>query len=166
MTSYVEIEEELDIGCDIEELTKSLLYEVLEHEGCEYEAQINIVITDADTVAEYNREYRGIDSTTDVLSFPAIDYEQPGDFRIVNQAECSYFEPESGELILGDIVINVSRVYSQAEEYGHSPKREFAFLVTHSLFHLCGYDHETTDEASVMEQYQEEVLAKLGITRD
>ena len=79
-------------------------------------------------------------------------------------ADC--FEPDSGELILGDIILSLDRIREQAKEYGHSEKREFAFLVAHSMLHLCGYDHETPEEASAMEQKQKEVLETLHITRD
>ncbi len=76
------------------------------------------------------------------------------------------FDPDSGELILGDIIISVEKVEEQAQEYGHSELREFAFLVAHSMFHLCGYDHMEANEAAVMEQKQEAVLTQLGITRE
>ncbi len=80
-------------------------------------------------------------------------------------AEADCFDPDSGELILGDIILSVDRIRSQAQEYGHSMLREFAFLTAHSMFHLCGYDHMEESEAAVMEQKQEAVLTKLGITR-
>jgi len=166
MTSYVEIETSKTFPFDIVSLTDILLEAVIDTENCEYEAQINMIVTESEEVKEYNRIYRNIDSTTDVLSFPAIDFTSEGDFSIVAEDESSYFDPDSGELILGDIILNADRVYSQADEYGHSIKREFAFLVTHSLFHLCGYDHMTKEEAEVMERKQEEVLTKLGITRE
>ena len=112
-----------------------------------------------------NRMFRQIDKSTDVLSFPMLEYETPGDFSAFEQQQ-EAFNPESGELMLGDIVISVARARAQAEEYGHSLKREFAFLVAHSMLHLLGYDHMTPEEAAVMEAKQEEVLQRLGITRD
>jgi probable rRNA maturation factor len=165
MTSCVDIDEDIDLGFDVQELTVSLLEAVCESEECPYEACINVYVTHSDNVRVYNREYRDIDATTDVLSFPALDIIE-GDFSGVEDDLSSNFDPESGELILGDIVINVDRVYSQAEEYGHSVKREFAFLTAHSLYHLCGYDHETEPQARIMEEKQEAVLVKLGITRE
>jgi len=166
MTSFVDFEVDPKFDFDTEKIVCDLLEAVLDYEKCEYEAQVNLVITASEQVQEYNRDYRGIDKTTDVLSFPAVDFDKPGDFSIAVANEMSYFDPDSGELILGDIIINIDRVVSQAEEYGHSVKREFAFLVTHSLFHLCGYDHETEAEAKDMESRQEDVLNKLGISRD
>lgn len=166
MTSFVDFDVENTFDFDVEAIVKELMLAVLDSENCEYEAQVNLVVTDSEQVRIYNNDYRGIDKTTDVLSFPAIDFEEPSGFDIVSEDEASYFDPDSGELILGDIIINIDRVYSQAEEYGHSVKREFCFLVTHSLFHLCGYDHETKEEAKDMENRQESVLKMLGITRE
>ena len=79
------------------------------------------------------------------------------------KADC--FDPDSGELILGDIILSAERVLAQAQEYGHSVLREFAFLTAHSMFHLCGYDHMEEQDAAAMEQKQEEVLTRMGITR-
>ena len=101
-----------------------------------------------------------------MLSFPNLDFDRPGDFEISEDREADYFDPDTGELILGDIIISVDRVKEQAESYGHSRKREFAFLVAHSMLHLCGYDHMEEGEAKVMEAKQEQVLSSLGITRD
>lgn len=167
MTSFVDIDVKVDdFDFDIEALVNELLLAVMDYEKCEYEASINLVITESEQVREYNKEYRNKDMTTDVLSFPAIDMVEPGNFEIVSNNEAAYFDPDSGELLLGDIIINADRVRSQAIEYGHSIKREFSFLVTHSLFHLCGYDHETPYEAAQMEKRQEDVLTNLGITRE
>ena len=82
--------------------------------------------------------------------------------------ECAFecFDPDSGELILGDIIINVNRVEEQAKEYGHGIKREFAFLIAHSMFHLCGYDHMNEQDEKIMFTKQEEVLTQLGVTRE
>ena len=165
MTSYVDIDEDIDFGFDVDKLTLDLLNVVCDREQCPYEACINVYVTHSETVRVYNRDYRDKDTTTDVLSFPALDIRD-GDFEDAVDSSDSPFDPESGELILGDIVINADRVYSQAEEYGHSVLREFAFLCAHSLYHLCGYDHETEDEAHIMEQKQEETLRSLNITRD
>ena len=87
-------------------------------------------------------------------------------FDIDEDSEADYFDPDTGELILGDIMISVDKVEEQAESYGHSVRREFAFLVAHSMLHLCGYDHMQEQEAAVMEQKQEKILEGLGITRD
>ncbi len=166
MTSYVENETEIQFDFDVQQILNSVMEEVLEAEACPYEAQVNLLLTDNAGIWEYNKEYRKMDCPTDVLSFPMIDFITAADFSAVEEAQAAYFEPDSGELMLGDIIISVDKVKEQAEKYGHSEKREFAFLTAHSLLHLCGYDHMTDEEAKVMEEKQEAVLLKLGITRD
>ena len=115
-------------------------------------------------IQEMNRQFRDIDRPTDVLSFPNLSFETPSDFSMVEEDPADCCDPETGDLVLGDIVINTKRVKSQAAEYGHSEKREFAFLVAHST--LCGYDHMSEEEAGVMEAKQEAALQALGITRE
>ena len=145
---------------------KEVAEKVLDTENCPYEVQINVLLTDNEGIHVFNKEYRGIDRETDVLSFPNMDFETEGEFLIAEEDEADYFDPDTGELILGDIIISVDKVMEQAENYGHSLKREFAFLVAHSMLHLCGYDHMVEEEAAVMEQKQENVLRELNITRD
>ena len=139
---------------------------VLTEEKCPYDSSVYLLVTDEEEVHRMNLDYRGIDRTTDVLSFPALPFETESDFSAVEQNEMDYIDPDTGCLQLGDIVINASRVWEQAQEYGHSPRREFAFLVAHSMLHLCGYDHMTPQESARMEKKQEEILQSLGITRD
>ncbi|MBO5055235.1 MAG: rRNA maturation RNase YbeY [Lachnospiraceae bacterium] len=166
MTSYVENETDEQFNFDIKKILDDVFNEALRQEACPYEAQVNLLITDNEGIREYNKQYRDIDSPTDVLSFPMISFASEADFSIVEEQEADYFDPESGELILGDIIISADKVKEQAVKFGHSEKREFAFLVAHSLLHLCGYDHITEEEAKVMEQKQEEILNRLSITRD
>lgn len=167
MTFYVENEVQADFGFDIEELSKLVADKVLEMEGCQYPVEIGLTITDDEGIKEMNSQFRGIDFPTDVLSFPNVSYKTPGDFSVMDSDQkIDLLNPDTGGIMFGDIVINEARVRSQAEDYGHSLKREFAFLVAHSMLHLCGYDHMEEEEAKVMEQKQEEVLGELGITRD
>ena len=149
--------------CDLLEQIEN---QVLDMEQCPYEAQINLLVTDLDGIQEINKEFRNLDQPTDVLSFPAIPFTSESDFSIVEEQESDYFDPESGELLLGDIMICAQKVKEQAEKYNHSEMREFGFLVAHSMLHLCGYDHMEPEEAKVMEAKQEEVLAGLHITRE
>ena len=93
-----------------------------------------------------------------------IPFETPAGYEIVEEDE-SYFDLDTDELLLGDIMISVDKVFAQAEEYGHSVTREFCFLVAHSMLHLLGYDHMTSEEATVMEAKQAKALDELGITR-
>ena len=137
----------------------------LEYIDCPYEAEVNLLITHDDEIHEMNREHRGIDRATDVLSFPMLEFENPGDFSGIDEEMPELFDPETGELMLGDIVISADKVRAQAEEYGHSPKREYAFLIAHSMLHLCGYDHMEDGERKEMEQKQREILEKINILR-
>ena len=141
-----------------------LVEAALEYEGCPYEAEIDLLLTTDDEIHRMNEEFRQIDRATDVLSFPMLEYETPGDFSFVEE-EAEAFNPESGELMLGDIVISKEKVLAQAEAYGHSPKREFAFLIAHSMLHLFGYDHMEEEERLVMEERQREIMETVQILR-
>lgn len=166
MTFYVENESQVEFPFDVEEVGRLVCEAALRSEGCPYETQVNLVLTDNVGIREMNREYRGIDRETDVLSFPNLDFQEEGIFAIPEELKADCFDPDTGELILGDIMISTDKVREQAENYGHSLKREFAFLMAHSMLHLCGYDHMEPEEARVMEQKQEKLLTGLGITRD
>ena len=147
------------------EVAESVIEKVLDNENFPYEAEVSILLTDNSGIRKLNREHRNIDSETDVLSFPMIDFEAPGYFGDLGQKD-DIFNPETGEANLGDIVISLDKVSEQAREYGHSEKREYAFLIAHSMYHLLGYDHvNSEEEARVMEEKQEKALLDLGITR-
>jgi metalloprotein, YbeY/UPF0054 family len=165
MTYHFEYEAEDQIEFDYEALTKKVIEACLDYENCPYETEVSILFTDDDQIREINKEYREIDKPTDVLSFPAIEYETPGNFDGLEDNIADWFHPETGELILGDIVISVDRARLQAEEYGHSLEREIAFLTAHSMFHLFGYDHMEEQERIRMEEKQNAVLEKLEIFR-
>ena len=136
----------------------------LDHENCPYDIDVSLILTDDDAIRDINNEYREIDKSTDVLSFPLIDYERPACFDGFDDIE-DLFDPDSGELMLGDIIISVDHCIAQADEYGHGTVREYAFLIAHSMLHLMGYDHMTEPEAADMFARQEEILAGLGINR-
>lgn len=167
MTFEIEYEAEKKLDLPYEDIIKDVVVAALDYEKCPYEAQVSVILTDNAAIAQMNEEFRGIASPTDVLSFPLVDYEEAGAFDWLEEeaADGEYFDPDSGELVLGDIVISVEKVLEQAEKYGHSPKRELAFLVAHSMLHLMGYDHMEEEERLVMEKKQEEILQNLGITR-
>lgn len=125
----------------------------LEH--FEEDAQVSITVTDNEEIQILNLEHRAIDAPTDVLSFPL------GEGGVFDR------DLDTGEVLLGDIVLSVEKAKEQAEEYGHSLERELAFLTVHSMLHLLGYDHEQGEEArQVMRRKEEAVLARLGLTRD
>ena len=166
MTFCVENETGEEFPFSIEETARKVCESVLEAEKCPWEAAVNLLLTDNEGIRALNREYRNIDRETDVLSFPNLDFVESGVFDLSEERAADYFDPDTGELLLGDICISVDKMKEQADSYGHSLRREFAFLVAHSMLHLCGYDHMEEAEARVMEQKQEEILEAMGITRD
>lgn len=166
MHFYMENETDRALPFSAEDTLRLVCQAVLEEEGCPYEVQVNVVLTDDEGIRVLNREYRNVDRATDVLSFPNVDFCRAGVFEMDEDSEADYFDPETGELVLGDIMISLDRMYAQAESYGHGVRREFAFLLAHSMLHLCGYDHMEDDERLVMERKQEEILTGLGITRE
>ena len=164
MTLYFEEEGSLKLPLECEELAKKVIEAAIDYEDCPYETEVNLLLTMNEEIHQMNMEFREIDRPTDVLSFPMVDYEEPGEFDFLEEA-FEYFHPESGELMLGDIVISKEKVVEQAEEYGHSIEREYAFLIAHSMLHLFGYDHMEEDERAVMEAKQKEILERLQILR-
>ena len=164
MTLFFEEEGELKLDLPCKELAEKVINAALDYVDCPYEAEVNLLLTMNDEIQEMNQNFRSIDRPTDVLSFPMIDYEEAGNFDFLADV-MDAFHPESGELMLGDIVISKEKVISQAEEYGHSIEREYAFLIAHSMLHLFGYDHMEDDERIIMEQKQREILEVLEIVR-
>ncbi len=165
MTINIEYEAEKKLYIPYEDIIRRVIVDSLDYENCPYEAEVNVLITCNEDIRLINQEYRSIDSPTDVLSFPMVDYDNPSDFERLEEAGDDCFHPETGELLLGDIVISVDKVEEQAEKYGHSQTRELAFLVAHSMLHLCGYDHMEDEERLIMEKKQEEILSLGGYTR-
>ena len=165
MTLYFEDEYGKEWPFSPEDVAKEVIAAALDYEDCPYEVQMNLLLTGNEEIHQMNREFRKIDRPTDVLSFPMLFFEKPSDFSAAEEEEADSFDPESGELMLGDIVVSGDKVLEQADAYGHTVKREFAFLVAHSMLHLCGYDHMEPDEAKEMERRQEEILDSLQITR-
>ena len=164
MTLFFEEEGELELDLPCKELAEKVINAALDYADCPYEAEVNLLLTMNDEIREMNQNFRSIDRPTDVLSFPMIDYEEAGNFDFLEDV-MDAFHPESGELMLGDIVISKEKVISQAEEYGHSIEREYAFLIAHSMLHLFGYDHMEEEERLQMERMQEELLDQLQILR-
>lgn len=164
MTLLFETEVEDGFLFSAEETAREVIDAALDFEKFPFEAQVSVTLTGLEEIAAINREFRQIDAPTDVLSFPMIDYPAPGDFSRLEDAE-DIFDPQSGEALLGDIVICVPKVLEQAEKYNHSIRREYAFLIAHSMLHLMGYDHMTEPEAKEMEERQEQILNSIGIVR-
>jgi len=164
MTVTIEKEVECGFSFDEDELIRTVIEAALDYENCPYDAEVSVTLTDNESIREVNRDFRNLDRATDVLSFPMADYATPADFDSLEEMD-DVFNPETGEYMMGDIMISVEKVKEQAEAYGHSEKRELAFLVAHSMLHLMGYDHEEEEERQVMEKKQEEILQNLNITR-
>lgn len=165
MTITIDNETEFDFNFDYEKLIRDVIIYCLDYAECPYEAEVNVVLTTNEEIRSINKEYRDIDRPTDVLSFPLLEYDTPGDFEVAESETEDCFHPETGELMLGDIIISTEKVVEQAENYGHSKERELAFLVAHSMLHLFGYDHMEEAEQRVMEEKQEEILNDLKIFR-
>lgn len=164
MTIQIDWESKETPEFDYVSLIKRVICFCLEEEGCPYGAELSVVLTDNEEIRQVNKEFRDMDRPTDVLSFPTVEYAKPGDFDGLEELlDC--FHPETGELLLGDIMISVERAKEQAAEYGHSLERELAFLTVHSVLHLCGYDHMEEGERLAMEDRQRLILDKLGIKR-
>lgn len=163
----INIEKEVAVCFDFSEdaLIEKVIHAAMDYVDCPYEAEVNVLFTDNSGIQELNQEYREINRPTDVLSFPMVEYEIPGNFENLEAEQQDCFHPETGELLLGDIVLSYEKIKEQAKEYGHSDLRELGFLVAHSMLHLFGYDHMEEKEREQMEQMQREILEQLGILR-
>lgn len=164
MNYYLDKEIDVKFDFDYGKIYKDVVDAVLEYFECPYDYQVSLLLVDNDSIKIINSENRGIDNATDVLSFPNIEWSLAGKFDSIDEDE-DYFDPDSGELILGDIVISVDKVKSQAEEYGHSELREYAFLICHSMLHLLGFDHIAEEDRKIMEEYQSIIMKELNILR-
>ncbi len=132
-------------------LLRRAVMETLQYEGFTKNAEVSIVLTTNEDIREINNEYRGIDSPTDVLSFP--------------QFESADEYPDVGYVPIGDIIISAERADYQALVFGHSFDRELAFLAVHSTLHLLGYDHvNSEEEETVMRNKQRDIMKRLGLT--
>ena len=150
-----------DVTPEIEKAIKDVCVAVMEEEECDFDAEISVTLVDNDTIRSINKEQRDIDRATDVLSFPMLEFDENGDCL---DAE---YEMDGDMVVLGDIVISMERAREQSQEYGHSFKREIAFLTAHSMLHLLGYDHvDDPIGEKIMFEKQDKVLNGLGITRE
>ena len=163
MTFEITNETEIDPEIEYQKIIEDAIMASLDEEKCPYEAEVSVTITDDEGIHQINREFRKIDRATDVLSFPMNEFEKPGEFDHLEEE--GTFNPETGELMLGDIVLSAEHIIQQAKEYGHSRERELAFLVVHSMLHLMGYDHMEDEERIAMEERQRQILDGRGYTR-
>ena len=166
MTITIDYETDLKLDLPVEEIIHNVIEESIDYVECPFDFEVNVLLTDNEGIHQINLDMRQIDNPTDVLSFPMCDFETPGDFDALEETPEEYFNPDTGELMMGDIVISVEKVKEQAEKYGHSELREYAFLIAHSMLHLLGYDHIDDEEmAKDMERRQEMILERLNIGR-
>lgn len=156
-----------DINEEELSLAKKVIEHILQKEGCPFDCEVNLTMTNNDGIQAVNNEFRDMDKPTDVLSFPNCDFDTPGEFSQFRDEDVYFdcFNPENDYFVLGDIMISRDKMLAQAEEYGHGVTREYAFLIAHSVLHLIGYDHMEEEEAKHMEAKQNEYLNDLGITR-
>ena len=143
---------------------KKCIQETLNAEGVNVRCEINVLVTDDAGIQIINRESRQLDKPTDVLSFPMFDFEAgnpPADWT-------EYVDPESGLVPLGDMCISLERAVAQAQEFGHSARREVGYLTIHSMLHLLGYDHLDEGPQKKQMRGREEAIATSipGMTRD
>ena len=145
----------------VSELIRTCALRVLESERVPFDASVDVTVVDADTIRQMNAEYRDKDAVTDVLSFPMYEF--------VNGAPQEELErePDTGCVMLGDMILCYTRACEQAAAFGHSPARECGYLTTHSVLHLLGYDHERNEaDTRLMRMKEEDNLAFLGLTRE
>ncbi|WP_298032370.1 rRNA maturation RNase YbeY [uncultured Dysosmobacter sp.] len=141
-------------------LIRKVIRTALAAEGMDLPCEVDVLLTGDENIHQINRDMRQVDRATDVLSFPEFDL-RPGELPGEEDAD-----PGTGLIPLGDMVISMERVAAQAKEYGHSNRRELAYLVTHSILHLLGYDHlDEGPEKARMRAREEAVLASLSIIR-
>ncbi|NMA83300.1 MAG: rRNA maturation RNase YbeY [Epulopiscium sp.] len=165
MTIWIENSTTTKISKEIEKMIEHITETTLEEEEYPVSVEVSITFVSDEEIRDLNKEHRGIDQVTDVLSFPMIDFtEGYCSFDEIENLD-DYVNPDTEELILGDIIISLDKAQEQSIAYGHSFEREIGFLVTHSLLHLIGYDHLEHKEEKVMEEKQEIILQKVGLPR-
>jgi len=163
----LEFEDEMNLlSQDARQLMQRCADAAAEAEGLKAEAAVFISVVDDEGIREINREQRNKDVSTDVLSFPTVNYplgKTARDCAVLLRRE---YDPEIGACMLGDIVISMDHVRAQAQQYGHSEQRECGYLITHGMFHLMGYDHMTDTDKPVMRAMEEKALASIGLSRE
>lgn len=151
-------QDKIPVSEQLETMIEDVIKETLKSENFASDCMVSVTLTDNENIREINNEQRNIDSDTDVLSFPVLEFENGELVENVGDV----FEDR---LILGDIVVSLERAKQQCEEFGHSFEREVGYLVCHSVLHLLGYDHEDEAERAVMREKEENVMSKMMLSR-
>lgn len=165
---YINLINKYDFGFDILKLSKKIVKEVIEFEKIDCDISVNISLVGLSKIKSLNKHNRNIDKTTDVLSFPNILLKRRSDFdKIIGDKSmyASIFDYNTKSIFIGDIVICYNKVISQSKKYCHSVKREYSFLLTHSMLHLLGYDHMNAKDEKIMFEKQDYILDKLRISK-
>ncbi|MDF2673598.1 MAG: ybeY [Clostridiales bacterium] len=165
MIEYSNNQEGYEFDSKAEALIAKAVDAALKFEGFKYNYEISIVITDNAGIKIMNNRFRNIDKETDVLSFPMIEFNNKNLENPIYDISDEEINPETGDVMLGDIVISIEKAYQQAEEYGHSFERELSFLTVHSTLHLLGYDHMIVEDEQVMRKKEEMVLSGINLSR-
>lgn len=165
MTVYFEDESGHHFDFSVHRQLDKLVDYVVKRVSCPFETEVSVTLVQKKAIHRLNKKFRDVDRPTDVLSFPMMEYDEPADFTSPLFRQSLTLSPETGELVLGDIVICPAVVCEQAKEYGHSELREFSFLAVHGLLHLFGYDHMEEAERVQMEDMQKEIMKELQIHR-
>lgn len=160
-THFIPIEAEAEGVSDrAKALIRRTIRAALASEGVTLPCEVDVLVTNDEGIHTINKEQRDVDAPTDVLSFPALEL-RPGEKPTEDDAD-----PGTGLVPLGDMAISYERVAAQAKEYGHSKSRELAYLVTHSVLHLLGYDHlDEGEQKALMREHEEIIMEKLKLTR-
>lgn len=165
MILYIE-----DERCDLDAQARALMQRCADAaeatEGILAKTAVYIEMVSDEEIRVVNREQRGKDASTDVLSFPAVNYPQGKTAGACHERLKREYDPDAGACVLGDILISMDHVRAQAAQYGHSVQRETGYLLTHGLFHLMGYDHMTEADKPVMRAMEERSLASIGLSRE
>lgn len=139
-----------------EEIIEQVLRQAAQEFALPDNTEVSVMLVDNEEIRQLNRNYRGVDRPTDVLSFALDEEDQAGDIPFANASQVH---------LLGDIIISLEKAAEQAEEYGHSPEREVGFLTIHGMLHLLGYDHNEPEETAEMRAMEEKILRASGLTR-
>ncbi len=153
----LEVEQGLERYASVEPQVALAIARAVERAGGPEKAQLGLLVVGDEAIHELNLQHRGVDRATDVLSFPLLEPGVP-----LTQAD---MDPETGEVVLGDIVLSLPTAERQAAEYGNTLAREAAFLAVHGTLHLLGFDHESDTERAEMRKLEEAVLGAVGLTR-
>ncbi|MFO7153473.1 MAG: rRNA maturation RNase YbeY [Caldicoprobacter oshimai] len=159
-------QDKIEVAPEIERLIESCVSETLKMEGVDIPVEVSVLLVDDQQIHQLNRQYRGVDAPTDVLSFPMLEFEDGGQGSRDLQAVLNAARHDGQAVVLGDIVLSVERAQRQAQEYGHSFFREVGYLIVHGMLHLLGYDHEQEQQRLRMRQKEEKVMEMLGLSRD